>query len=101
MPVGDSQNIEWVQSDVREFVFGKDDFDCISVLGLLYHLEQPAQMELLNRCAGTLTILDTRVGLNQQTSESGYRGEYYREPGETERERKTRLAASWGNAESF
>ncbi|WP_047864313.1 class I SAM-dependent methyltransferase [Rubrobacter aplysinae] len=101
MPTSADQNIEWLQGDVREFSFDKDDFDCISVLGLLYHLEQPAQMDLLKRCAGTLTILDTRVGLNQGATENGYRGEYYKEPGETEEERKTRLAASWGNAQSF
>lgn len=101
MPTKEGKNIEWIQSDVREFAFGKGDFDCISVLGLLYHLEQPDQMNLLQRCAGTLTILDTRVGLNQRANENGYRGEYYKEPGETEEERKTRLAASWGNARSF
>lgn len=101
MPMEENRDIEWIQSDVREFSFDAGDFDCISVLGLLYHLEQPDQMDLLKRCAGTLTILDTRVGLNQRAEENGYRGEYYEEPGETEEERKTKLAASWGNAKSF
>lgn len=101
MPDKEGRSIEWVQSDVREYSFSENDFDCIAVLGLLYHLEQPAQMELLSRCAKTPTILDTRVGLDQKASEGGYRGSYYEEPGESEEERKTKLAASWGNASSF
>lgn len=96
-----AESIEWVQSDVREYAFEATDFEAISVLGLLYHLEQPAQMDLLSRCAGTLTILDTRVGLSRKASENGYEGEYYDEPGEDEEERRTKLMASWGNARSF
>lgn len=51
--------IEWVCSDVRRYPV--EGHDVISVLGLLYHLEQPAQAELLNRCAesgASVTILD-------------------------------------------
>lgn len=86
--------VEWVRSDVREYPV--EGFDVISVLGLLYHLDQPSQMDLLRRCAvsgASVTILDTRVSLNQKTNESGYRGEYYREPGLT--------TSSWGNDVSF
>lgn len=97
----DDESVEWVRSDVREYAFDAADFDVISVLGLLYHLEQPAQMDLLSRCTGTLTILDTRIGLDRGANENGYEGEHYEEPGKDEEERKTKLLASWGNARSF
>lgn len=86
--------IEWVNSDVR--LYPVEGYDVISVLGLLYHLDLPSQMELLKRCAtsgASVTILDTRVGLNQKAEEGGYRGEYYEEPGLT--------TSSWGNEVSF
>lgn len=86
--------VEWVQSDVREY--SVEGFDVISVIGILYHLDQPSQMDLLRRCAASgasVTILDTRVGLKQKANEGGYRGERYREPGLT--------TSSWGNDVSF
>lgn len=98
----DDSRIEWVHSDVRRYPV--EGYDVISVLGLLYHLEQPAQADLLNRCAksgASVTILDTRVGLNQQAEEGGYTGEHYEEPGKTDKEREGSLLASWGNAVSF
>lgn len=90
----DDKRIEWICSDVREYPV--EDFDVISILGLLYHLDQPSQLELLKRCStsgASLTILDTRVGLTQQAEEGGYRGEYYDEPGLT--------TSSWNNSVSF
>lgn len=86
--------VEWVRSDVREYPM--EGFDVISIIGLLYHLDQPSQMDLLHRCAvsgASVTILDTRVGLNQKADEGGYWGEHYREPGLT--------TSSWGNEVSF
>lgn len=92
----EDSRIEWVQSDVRELPV--DNFDAISVLGLLYHLDQPSQMGLLKRCAksgASVTILDTHVGLSQKASEGGYSGEYYKEP------EQGLSTSSWSNAVSF
>ena len=86
--------VQWVCFDVREYPL--EGFDVISVLGLLYHLDQPSQLELLKRCAASgavLTILETHVGLKQRDEEGGYRGQYYKEPG--------LATSSWGNEVSF
>lgn len=32
--------IEWIVSDVRDFEFGPGDYDCVSFLGLFYHLDE-------------------------------------------------------------
>ena len=92
----DDSRIEWLQSDVREYPV--ENFDVISVLGLLYHLDQPSQMDLLKRCAASgasVTILDTHVGLSQKVSEGGYSGAYYKEP------EQGLSTSSWSNAISF
>jgi hypothetical protein len=55
MPMTDG--IEWVEADVRGY--DPSGFDCIALLGLLYHLELDAQLALLRKCAGTPIIVDT------------------------------------------
>lgn len=45
----DDERVEWVQCDVREYPL--EGFDVISVLGLLYHMDQTTQLELLKKCA--------------------------------------------------
>lgn len=70
--------IRWVRADVREFDIG-EDYDCIAVLGLLYHLELPDQLDLLRRCAGTPTILDTHVALRAEVTVDGYQGRLFDE----------------------
>lgn len=95
------EDVRWIQNDVREFEISPGDYDVICILGLLYHLEQPDQMDLLRRCSHTLTIIDTRIGMSQRANENGYRGEYYEEPGQTQEERATKTGASWNNARSF
>jgi len=95
--------IEWVESDARDFRFGPNDYDCVCVLGLLYHLELPAQLDLLRRCASTFTLLDTHTALKTQVTEQGYEGRYFEEvPGaKTDQERRAALGSSWGNELSF
>ncbi len=51
--------IEIVQADVREFDLA--GYDLIGIVGLLYHLRQAEQLDLLERCAGRPTIVDTEV----------------------------------------
>jgi len=95
--------IEWVESDVRDFRFGPDDYDCVCVLGLLYHLELPAQIDLLRRCSDTFTLLDTHTALQPEVTEGGYEGKYFKEVpwAKTEEERRDALGSSWGNRQSF
>ncbi len=50
-------SIRWIQEDVRTFTIER--YDCICILGLLYHLEIGDQLALLKKCAGTRTIVDT------------------------------------------
>lgn len=100
MPV-EEEGVEWVVSDVREFPFESEDYDCVSILGLFYHLDFQSQMEVLRRSSGALTILDTFVVAFAEDEEGGYPGAYYVETGDTEERRNTITQASWGNARSF
>jgi SAM-dependent methyltransferase len=93
--------IRWVQSDVREFSFGEGDFDCIALLGLLYHLELKDALALLRRCSRTLTIVDTHVSLNPSRHELGYNGEFFDEVGDLAVEHDLAKKSSWGNVTSF
>jgi 2-polyprenyl-3-methyl-5-hydroxy-6-metoxy-1,4-benzoquinol methylase len=93
--------IEWVQSDVRSFGDGKlSDWDCIAILGLLYHLALPDVLRLLQRCCPTPTIVDTHVARGgwwrqrRLTAQHGYQGRLFHE----ELEAPT---AAYGNPESF
>lgn len=102
-PVGETPGIRWVESDVRDFRFGPNDYDCVCVLGLLYHLDLPAQLDLLRRCAGTFTLLDTHTALAHEVTEQGYEGKYYEEApwAKTEEVKRAALGSSWGNELSF
>lgn len=91
--------IEWIRADVRDF----DDFDgydTIAVLGLLYHLELPAQIELLRRCAPTPLLLDTHVAVTPDTEQGRYRGRVFQEV-EDDVELESCPTAAWGNRLSF
>ena len=95
-----AEGIEWVHSDVRRF--DPAGYDCICVLGLLYHLTLEDQLALLRKCARTLTIVDTHVAGHGSVTEGGYEGSYFDEvPGATPEERAVTPTASWGNEVSF
>lgn len=98
-----TEGIDWVHSDVRDFKFEGSDYDCICVLGLLYHLTLEDQLQLLSRCAGTFTIIDTHVALSKEVSHQGYEGKFYREAQEEIPEEQLENAnqSSWGNRVSF
>lgn len=97
-----TEGITWVESDVRDFPIAAGDYDCIAVLGLLYHLELDDQMDLLRRCASTPTILDTHVALEPDTEVDGYRGIHFDEvAGRTDEEFDNSPTASWKNRTSF
>jgi hypothetical protein len=92
--------ITWVEQDIRETdVTG---YDVILLLGLLYHLELPDQLDLLRRCSGAVTILDTHHSNRPTHVEGGYAGHTF---GELPEGHDTDLAgtptAAWGNATSF
>jgi SAM-dependent methyltransferase len=87
-----SEGIDWVQADVRDF--DTEGFDCICILGLLYHLELEDQLSLLSRCAPTFTIIDTHVAPRVTHVERGYEGYLFAEQTEA-------TTASWGNPWSF
>jgi SAM-dependent methyltransferase len=94
--------IDWVQSDVRTFEVDKDRYDCICILGLLYHLELGDQLDLLARCAGVPTIIDTHVALRPDHEEQGYEGTLFREvPGASAEQHAATPTASWENKLSF
>jgi Methyltransferase domain len=94
--------IDWVQSDVRAFEIEPGRYDCICILGLLYHLELPDQLDLLARCAGTPTIIDTHVALTQDHEEQGYGGTLFKEvPNASVEQHAATATASWGNKLSF
>ncbi len=92
--------IAWVQQDVREVdVTG---YDVIALLGLLYHLELPDQIALLQRCSATVTILDTHHSVRPTHVEGGYAGHTFRElPPDREDQLAATPTAAWGNLTSF
>ncbi len=95
-----SAGVTWVEADVRGYDVG--GFDCIALLGLLYHLEFGDVADLLKRCAGTPTILDTHTALAVDRVEGGYDGRTFTEIAEYTPERLTDTAtASWGNPTSW
>ncbi|HEX7473327.1 MAG TPA: methyltransferase domain-containing protein [Candidatus Limnocylindrales bacterium] len=97
MPMGDG--IRWVQADAR--TFDVSGYDCIALLGLLYHLGLDDQRDLLRRCSGTPTILDTHHALSPWLTVDGWEGGIYQEPGSTPEELASVPTASWGNTDSF
>ena len=73
----EADDIDWVQSDLRDYEIG--NFDVISLLGIFYHLELEDQLKLLTRCSGTMTIIDTHVALRAEVTEGGYEGRFFSE----------------------
>ena len=95
-----TRRIEWVQADVR--TFDTSGYDCITLLGLLYHLEFQAVRDLLARCAGTPTILDTHHATLVDAIEDGYEGRTFEEVADYTPERLAETpTASWGNRTSW
>ncbi len=94
-------SITFVQSDVREFSIGRNEYDLICILGLLHHLEVPDQVDLIRKCASTPLLIDTRIASAEIDSFGDYRGMLIREHGETRAERDEVATASWGNETSF
>jgi hypothetical protein len=92
--------IDWVQQDIRETDVG--GYDVILLMGLLYHLELDDQLDLLRRCSGAVTILDTHHSTSPTHLEGGYAGNTFRE---IPPDHPTTLAetptAAWGNETSF
>lgn len=65
----DPDEIEFVQADVRDHPAG--EYDVVSILGLLYHLELDDQARLLRRHQGDCTvILDTQVHFPDAVTEA-------------------------------
>jgi SAM-dependent methyltransferase len=96
------EGINWIESDVREFPIAPGDYDCIALLGLLYHLELKDVLDLLRRCSHTPTIVDTHVSLAPTHDELGYRGELFDElAGRTPEQHAASGTASWKNLVSF
>ena len=92
--------IEWLQGDVRSFDLA--GYDCIALLGVLYHLEYGDVRDLLRRCAGTLTIIDTHTALTAERVDDGYEGRTFIEIDEYTPERLASTpTASWGNPTSW
>ena len=94
-----TEGIRWLQADVR--TVDVTGYDCIAILGLLYHLELADQLALLRRCAGTPTILDTHHALHPVVTIDGWQGRIFVEAPVTPAELAHIPTASWGNPESF
>jgi hypothetical protein len=95
------ESITFVQSDIREFTIGRNEYDLICILGLLHHLEVPDQVALIRKCTGTPLLIDTRIASAEVDAVGDYRGMLIKEHGETREERDEVATASWGNETSF
>ena len=92
--------IDWVQHDVR--TYDVSGFDVIALIGLLYHLELPDQLDLLRRCSQTVTILDTHHSNRPNNVEGGYSGHTFHElPDQQAARLAATPTAAWGNLTSF
>jgi SAM-dependent methyltransferase len=92
--------IEWVQHDVRSY--DVSGYDVIGLLGLVYHLELPDQLDLLRRCSRTVTILDTHHSNRPNTTELGYSGHTFHELPDDQADRLAATpTAAWGNMTAF
>lgn len=98
-----TDGVEWVVSDVRQYAIQPGQFDLIFCLGLLYHLDLADQLALLRKCSHTHTIIDTHIGAPQEETEEGYKGTFYREfpSAYTAQEQRSVLNSAWGNTFSF
>ena len=95
-------DIRWVQADVRDYRFDAAGFDLIAVLGLLYHMPLDDQMDLLRRCVGTPTIVDTHISRQPAVNQDGYDGHLFDEDAGRGAEARQRSGtASWGTRWSF
>lgn len=98
----DRDDITWIRSDIRHYRFDPADFDVITVLGLLYHLPLTDQMDLLRRCVGAATIVDTHISNQPVLRQGGYDGHLFDEDaGRGEAARQRSGTASWNNRWSF
>lgn len=88
----DVPGVTWVERDVRDFAI--PEADCLALLGLLYHLTLEDQMEVLARCVGVPTIIDTHVALEVSHHEGEYGGYLFWEDLE-------QPTAAVGNTHSF
>lgn len=96
----DANGIDWVTADIRDFDLA--GYDCISNLGLLYHLELEDVIDLLARCAPTPMILDTHISIRPNRRERGFAGHVFREvPGDDPEVLAATPTASWGNTTSY
>lgn len=92
--------IDWVRHDVRSY--DVSGFDVIALMGLLYHLELPDQLDLLRRCSSTVTILDTHHSNRPTTIEGGYAGHIFHElPEDKAHQLAATPTAAWGNLTAF
>jgi hypothetical protein len=95
-----TRGITWIEQDVRET--DVEGYDVVLLLGLLYHLELPDQLDLLRRCSGTVTILDTHHSLRPTHMEGGYAGHTFHElPAGREEALAETPTAAWGNLTAF
>jgi hypothetical protein len=104
-------NLELIHDDVRNLDYKKfGRYDVVLALGILYHLEAPAVMEVVRSifdCCTRVAIIDTHFSpeANEANTWEGnvYWGDYSQEhPSNSTREEQ--LAAVWmsiGNARSF
>lgn len=92
--------ITWVEQDIRET--DVSGYDVILLMGLLYHLELADQLDLLRRCSGAVTILDTHHSNRPTHVEGGYAGHTFHElPESREAELATTPTAAWRNLTAF
>lgn len=64
--------IDWVHADVRKFGIGS--YECIRLFGVLYSLGLQDQLDLLQRCSGSPTIIEARSASKPGHEERGYEG---------------------------
>ncbi len=88
--------IDFRHADLRDFK--QNGFDVVLMLGILYHLDLEAQIDLLKRHCKSFVILDTQYADESEYSQNGYEGVLFDELKKTG---KLNTTSSFGNTKSF
>ncbi|MDN5698084.1 MAG: methyltransferase domain-containing protein, partial [Rubrobacter sp.] len=65
--------VDWVHADVRKFGIGS--YECIRLFGALYSLGLSEQLDLLQRCSDSPTIIEARSVSKPYREQRGYKGQ--------------------------
>lgn len=92
-----SAGVSFVNADVNAPDFQVPNFNAICILGLLYHLTLDEQVNLLEKCSYTMTLIDTHCAPRSDVEVDGFEGMVVIEDEETRLDPRS----AWSSADTF